>query len=113
MLSSAQYSAIDYQLSFQNQKFSRAYSDAAMFGVKFFGMNELVTQSNITSSDYKTLYPLIVFNVSKPYIVDIQIMIQFTENVSANTKAFAVIISDKMLSLQSDGNKMCVVYYIS
>ena len=42
---------IDYNLSFANQKFSRVYGNAA-----WFGMDELITQSNITPSDYKTLY---------------------------------------------------------
>ena len=65
MLSSDRYPAVDYHLSFPNQMFSRPYSDAAMFGVKFFGMDELITQSNITSSDDKTLYPLFVFDFSK------------------------------------------------
>ena len=35
------------------------------FGVKFFGMDEFITQSNITPSDYKTLYPLFTVDVSK------------------------------------------------
>ena len=92
------------------------YGDAALFGVKFFGMDELVTQSNIKPSDYKTLYPLFIFDVSKQKeklessVVDIQIKANFTENVPANTTAFALIISDKMLSFQSDGNKMSVIY---
>ena len=113
-LNSYRYPAVDYNLSFSNQKFSRVYGDAALFGVKFFGMDELITQSNITPSDYKTLYPLFTFDVSKQkeksFVVDIQIKANFTENVPANTKAFALIISDKMLSFQSDGNKMSVVY---
>ena len=41
------------------------YGDAALFGVKFFALDELITQSNITPSDYKTLYPLFTFDVSK------------------------------------------------
>ena len=92
------------------------YGDAALFGVKFFGIDELITPSNITPSDYKTLYPLFMFDVSKQKeklkssVVDIQIKANFTENVSANTKAFALVISDKMLSFQSDGNKMSVIY---
>ena len=65
MLKSDRYPAVDYNLSFSNQKFSRVYSDAALFGVKFFGMDELITQSNITPSDYKTLYPLFTLDVSK------------------------------------------------
>ena len=46
----------------------------------------------------------------KKFVVDIQIKAQFTENVPANTKAYTVIIADKMLSFQSDGNKMSVIY---
>ena len=115
-LNSDRYPAVDYNLSFSNQTFSRVYGDATLFGVKFFGMDELITQSNITSSDHKTLYHLFSFDVSKQKeklkssVVDIQMKANFTENISANTRAFALVISDKMLSFQSDGNKMSVVY---
>ena len=67
------------------------YGDAALFGVKLFGLDELITQSNITPSDYKTLYPLFTFDVSKQKeklkssVVDIQIKANFTENAPANT----------------------------
>ena len=73
------------------------YGDAALFGVKFFDMDELMTKSNITPSDYKTLYPLLMFDVSnqkeklKSSVVHIQIKANFTENVPANTKAFALV----------------------
>ena len=69
-------------------------------------MDELITPSNITPSDYKTLYHLFTFVVSKQKeklkssVVDIQINLNFTENVPANIRAFALIISDKMLSFQ-------------
>ena len=84
-LNSDRYPAVDYNLSFANHKFSRVYDDAALFGVKFFGMDELITQSNITPSDYKTLYPLFMFDVSnqkeklKSSVVDIHIKANFTE----------------------------------
>ena len=92
------------------------HGDAALFGVKFFGMDEFITQSNITPSDYKTLYPLFTFDVTKQKeklkssVVDIKIKANFIENVPANTRAFALAISDKMLSFQSDGNKMSMIY---
>ena len=79
-------------------------------------MDELIIKSNITPSDYKILYPMFTFDVSKQKeklkssVVDIQIKPNFTENVPANTRAFSLVISDKMLSFQSDGNKMSVVY---
>ena len=103
MLNSDRYPAVDYNLSFPNQKFFRVHDDAALFGVKFFGMDELITQSSITPSDYNTLYSLSTFDVSKQKeklksaFVDIQIKANFTDNVSANTRAFALVISDKML----------------
>ena len=79
-------------------------------------MNELIILSNIPPSDYKTLYPLFTFDVSKQKeklkssVVDIQIKANFTTNVPANIRAFALVISDKMLSFQSDGNKKSVIY---
>ena len=115
-LNTDRYPAVDYNFSFSNQKLSRVYGDAALFGVKFFGMDELIIQSNITPSDYKTLYLLFTFEISKQkvklksYVVEIQLKANVTENVPANTRAFALVISDKMLSFQSDGNKMSVIY---
>ena len=79
-------------------------------------MDELITQSNLTPSDYKTLYPLFTFDVSKQkeklkyFVVNIQTKANFTENDPFNTRAFALVILDKMLSFQSDGNKMYVIY---
>ena len=100
MISADRYPTVDYHLSFPKKKFCRAYSDAAMFGVKFVGMDELITLQATTK--YYILFSYSVF--------DIQIKAKFTENVPANTKAYAVVISDKMLSFQSDGNKMSVIY---
>ena len=34
----------------------------------------------------------------------------FSANVPANTQAYAVIISDKLINFQFDGNKFSVVY---
>ena len=52
MLNTDRYPSVDYNLSFSNQKCSRVH----LFAVKLFGMDELITQSNITPSDYKTTY---------------------------------------------------------
>ena len=115
-LNSTRYPAVDYNMSFPNQQFSRAFGDATAFRSKFYHMDELVSNPNITPADYKTLYPLFVFDVSKQSerlknsITDIQIKAQFNANVPIGTEAFAVVISDKMLTFQSDGNKMSVIY---
>ena len=64
-LNSTRYPAADYNISFPRQQFSRVYGDTALFRSKFFSMDELVSNPNISPSDYRTLYPLFLFDVSK------------------------------------------------
>ena len=110
------YPTLDYNLSFPKQQFSRAYGDAAEFRSKFFNMNELISNPNFTPTEYKTLYPLFLFDVFKQSkklkysTTDIQIKMHFSDNVPADTQACAVTISDRLINFQSDGNKMSVVY---
>ena len=116
MLNSKRYPTADYNISFPRQQFSRVYGDAAEFRAKFFNMDELVSSPNITPSDYRDLYPLFLFDVSKQSeklkysTTDIQIKMYFSANVPANTIASAVIISERLINFQSDGNKFSVVY---
>ena len=65
MLNSTRYPTVDYNIHFGKQKFSRVYGDAADFRSKFFNMDELVSSPNINPSDYRLLYPLFLFDVSK------------------------------------------------
>ena len=115
-LNSTRYPTADYNISFLATKFSSVYGDAAEFRTKFFNMDELVSNPNITPSNYRTLYPLFLFDVSaqsenlKYSTTDIQIKMHFNANVPAGTQAYAVTISDRLINFQSDGNKMSVVY---
>ena len=114
-LNSTRYPVVDYNLSFTKQQFSRAYGDAAIFRARYYRMDELVSNPNITPSDYKDLFPLFVFDVSKQSeklknsVTDIQVKAHFNENVPANTEAFALVISDRTMTFASNGNKMTVV----
>ena len=116
MLNSTRYPTADYNISFLAQKFSGVYGDVVEFRSKFFNMDDLVSNPNINPADYKDLYPLFLFDVSKQSeklkysTTDIQIKMHFTANVAANTQAYAVIISDRLINFQSDGNKFSVVF---
>ena len=116
MLNSNKYPTLDHNLSFPAQQFSRAYGDAAELRSKFFNMDELISNPNFTPSENKTLYPLFLFDVSKQSeklkysTTDIVIKMKFNDPVPLGTEAYAVIISDRLLNFQSDGNKMSVVY---
>ena len=115
MLNSTRYPAVDYNVNFTKNQFSRLYGDASVFRNKYFRMDSLVSNPGIHPGDYKMLYPIFVFDVSKQSerlknsVTDIQIKAQFAQNVPESTTAYALVISDRMLKFQSDGNKMSVV----
>ena len=112
---SLQYPEKDYNISFPQHCFYKMYEDASSFRSKFYNLDELMSNPNITPSDFKTLYPIFVFDVSKQpdkmkhSVSDIEIKITFSENVPPNTNAYAVVISDSIIYFQSDGSKLSVV----
>ena len=75
-------------------------------------MDELISNPNIDPSDYKKLFPLFLFDVSKQSeklktsVSDIHIKAFYDVNVPANTMAYAVIISDRIFNFVSDGSKI-------
>ena len=105
------YPEEDYVLSFPTQV-ARAYHDVAQFGAEYYGLSELITDSSIATTEYSTLYPLFVFDVSKHEefmkitSFDIRIEATFNENVAANTTAYALIISDCICKFKSHGSTM-------
>ena len=116
MLNSTRYPATDYDINFGIQQFSRVYGDVAEFRSKFYNMDELISNPNINPSDYKGLYSLFLFDVSKQSeklkysTTDIQVKIFFRNDVPNNVQVYGVIISDRLINFQSDGNKFSVVF---
>ena len=115
MLNSTRYPTVDYNIDFDKNMFSRVYGDAAEFRSKFFNMDELISNPNFTPFEYRLMYPLLLFDVSKQSeklkysTTDIQIKMHFKNGLNANTQVYGVIISDRLINFQSDGNKFSVV----
>ena len=117
-LNAKRYPDIDYENDFIINKFSRIYGDAATFRKKFYNMDELISNSGINPINYKSLFPLFVFDVTKQSeklktsVSDIHIKASFNPtivgnpNPPANTIAYAVIISDRLFHFVSDGSKI-------
>ena len=65
---------------------------------------------------FKSLYPIHVFDVSKKSerltegVVDLTVRVEFSVAAPANTQAYALVISDRMLKFKSDGSKMSVLF---
>ena len=112
-LNAKRYPDTDYQNSFTTNQYSRIYGDAATFRKKFYNMDELISNPGIDPIDYKKLYPLFVFDVTKQSeklktsVSDIHIKASFNDNNPPdNTIVYAVIISDRLFHFVSDGSKI-------
>ena len=116
-LNAKRYPDTDYDNDFNKNQYSRIYGDASSFRKKFFNMDELVSNSGINPLEYKNLFPLYVFDVTKQSeklktsVSDIHIKAFFdnvpgANNPPANTIAYAVIISDRLFHFVSDGSKI-------
>ena len=104
---------VGFQSDKNNNQDSRIYGDANLFRKKFYNMDELISNSGINLPDYKNLFPLYLFDVSKQSeklktsVSDIHIKASFNgAGVAANTLAYAVIISDRLFHFVSDGSKI-------
>ena len=117
-LNAKRYPNINYNNDFTKNQYSRIYGDATLFRKIFFNMDELVSNSGINPVDYKNIFPLYLFDVSKQSeklktsVSDIHIKASFNANPAggnnppANTLAYAVIISDRLFHFVSDGSKI-------
>ena len=117
-LNAKRYPDTDYENDFTQNNYSRIYGDAATFRKKFYNMDELISNPGINTIDYKNLFPLFVFDVTKQSeklktsVSDIHIKATFNNNAvgannpPANTIAYAVIISDRLFHFVSDGSKI-------
>ena len=78
-------------------------------------MDVLLSNFNFISLEFKDLYLLFVFDVSKQSerleysVINIQIKAYFNNNVDAGTEAYAVITSERLINFQSNGNRLNVV----
>ena len=117
-LNAKRYPDTDYENNFTTNQFSRIYGDTALFRKKFFNMDYLVSNCGINPTEFKDLYPLYVFDVSKQSeklktsVSDIHVKAFFNadpagaNNPPINTMAYAVIISDRLFHFVSDGSKI-------
>ena len=116
ILNSTEYPAIDINSDFNKHEFAGWYKRMAEFKQSFYGIDQIVSSSGIDADEFKNLFPLYVFDVSKQVeklntsVVDISVKMSFNANVAENTHAFALVISDRKLKFQAQGKRMSVVF---
>ena len=115
-LNSQRYPEVDYDMDFAKMKFARIYQDTMTFFNDYYSVDPIITGPQLSPVEYHKLYPIFAIDLTKQPerikepIIDVTLKAFFKENVAANTHAFALIISEKLIKLQSDGEKFNIVY---
>ena len=116
-LNSERYPMSDIITNFDKNEYMKLYSMFDDFKKEYYGIDSLVGGTQVNVAAYKSLYPIIVFDVRKQNeklktgVTDIQVRFEFGAAVPVNTTAYAVIISDRFYKLSSDGKNMSVVTF--
>ena len=108
-LNGDRYPNFDFVTNFQTNDYSILYDKFNSYGEKDG------TQVNFAS--FKKLFPIIVLDVRrqserlKSGVIDMMLRFNFSQGVSANTMAFATIVSDRAYRLTSDGQNLTMLSY--
>ena len=116
LLNNDRYPLNDYQTNFAKNHYDNLYHEFSSFIRKFYKVDEMISSTVVDPITYKSLYPIVMFDVSKQSerlktgVTDITLQCQFSKNPDAKTIAHVVMISDRKLRFKSDGEKMSVLF---
>jgi hypothetical protein len=111
-LNNERYPQFEITTNFPSNDYSDLYEMFDNFKKEHYGFNSLVGGTQVNYPAFKLLFPIIVFDVRhqnerlKSGVVDMQLECRFDANVPANTRAYVLIISDRLYKLESDGRNL-------
>ena len=114
-LNSVNYPAEDLIINFPTNDYAVLYEMFDNFKKEYYGFNSLVGGTQVNFASFKSLYPIIVFDVRHQNeklavgIMDMQLRFEFRDPVPANTTAYVTIISDRVYQLKSDGKNLVLI----
>ncbi len=109
VLGGDKYPINDMVIDFPTNDYSYRYEMFDNFKKEYYSFSSLVGGTQVNFPAFKSLFPIIVFDVRhqserlKSGVVDINLKFIFNDDVPANTTAYAIIISDRMYTFESDG----------
>ena len=116
-LNHSRYYPVDMATDFAKERYASVYKSFYDFASRYYGIDNLLAGSAVSPAAFKSLYPIHVFDVPKQSersaesVVDLTVrMMKFNVDVPANTQAYALIISDRMLKFKCDGSTMSVLF---
>ena len=116
LLNNDRYPLNDFETNFGKNNFDHFYNDFVSFKKKFYGIDGTISSVGVGPMDFKKLFPIYCFDVSKQNerlksgVTDITLRCRFHENVKDHTIAHVMMISDRKLKFKSDGEKLSVIF---
>ena len=116
LLNNERYPLNDFTTNFTRNYFTHFYNEFIGFKKRFYGIDPAVSSVYVGPLDFKNQYPIFVFDVSKQSerlktgVTDVTLKCRFSRNVPADTVAHVMMISDRKLKFQSDGEKLSVIF---
>ena len=116
ILNDTRYPARDVVADFPAHKYVEYYKMFTDFTREYYGLDPLTCSNWIDIITYKEEYPIFYFDVSKQSerlkegVVDVMVRIKFQKETPEHVRAHALIISDRRMKFQSDGNKMNIIH---
>jgi len=110
-LNGVRYPGTDVIVDFDRHQYSRLYKMFDEFKKIAYRYDELAGGTQVNFSAFNSLFPILVFKVMaqsevfKTGVIDMRITLK-TAATPANTTAYALIISDRVFKLGSDGKKI-------
>jgi hypothetical protein len=114
-LNSQRYPLNETITDFKSNDYSVLYEMFDNFKKEYYGFNSLVGGTQVNYSSFKTLFPIIVFDVRhqserlKSGVMDMMLRFTFEEGIPQNTCAYATIISDREYKFTSDGKNLTMI----
>ena len=115
-LNHSRYPPVDMATDFDKEQFAGVYKSFYDFASRYYGIDNLLPGGGVNPTAFNSLYPIHVFDVSKQSerltegVVDLTVRMECSVNVPANTQAYALVISDRMLKFKSVVSKMSVLF---
>ena len=113
-LNHTRYPSLDMATDFAKEQYAGVYKSFYDFARRSYGIDNILAGSGVSPIIFKSLYPIQVFDVSKQCErliggVDLTVRTEFGANVPANTQAYILVISDRMLKFKSDGDECLIL----
>ena len=112
-----EYPPIDVNSNFDINHSAGWYRRFMEFKQSFYGVDKTVSSMCVDGKEYKDLFPLYVFDVSRQSermgnstVVDLAVSMTTTGAVAAGTIAYSLVISDRKMRFEVDGKRSVVVF---